>query len=211
MDYRIKDMKHKRFGRLTGIEYSHTDRYGAHWLFQCDCGNQTVLNSSSVRLGRTQSCGCLLLERKKEATSTHGKANSRAYKVWVSMKQRCLNPKSTGYPLYGGRGITISDDWLSFAKFYEDMGDPPEGSSIERLDNDRGYFKDNCQWADRSQQNINKGYQNKTTNIRNISYNQRDNSYTVGFSRNKKRYRKDFKNLEDAIQWKAEMLQQLEG
>jgi hypothetical protein len=85
----------------------------------------------------------------------HGKVRSRAYGVWCSMKARCNNPKCPAYQNYGGRGITVCADWATFAQFYRDMGDPPDGHTLERIDNDKGYSPDNCQWVTRTVQGRN--------------------------------------------------------
>lgn len=82
----------------------------------------------------------------------HGKSRSRIYNTWLSMIKRTTNPKERIYKYYGGRGITVCPKWLTFAGFYEDMGDRPEGCSLDRLDNDKGYDKENCRWATRLQQ-----------------------------------------------------------
>jgi hypothetical protein len=86
----------------------------------------------------------------------HGKTNSSAYRIWQGMRARCANPKNRAYKNYGGRGIDVCHDWQSFNSFYADMGDPPDGMTLERLDNDKGYSKANCQWSPRLDQNNNK-------------------------------------------------------
>lgn len=211
MDYRIKDMTGKRYGKLIAKEYVYTDVGGAYWNFKCDCGNKKIINGSSVRLGKTTSCGCYAKEVFLDSITKHGMANTRTYNVWVGIKQRCLNPNNSNYKNYGGRGVTISQEWLEFQNFYNDMGEAPKGKSIERIDNNKGYCEENCIWANRSKQNINKRYKNDTTGIRNISYIERDGMYEVGITRNKVRHRKHFKNLEDAINWKEKILKKLDN
>lgn len=77
----------------------------------------------------------------------HCKSNSRSYNSWRGMMQRCLNPNNEDWPNYGGRGITICPEWRTFVGFYRDMGDPPVGFSLDRIDSDQGYFPENCRWA----------------------------------------------------------------
>ena len=81
----------------------------------------------------------------------HGMAYTRTYKVWKSMVQRCTNSKDTRYHRYGGRGITVCDDWKDFRNFYRDMGDAPDGLEIDRIDNYKGYCKENCRWVTRKE------------------------------------------------------------
>jgi hypothetical protein len=87
---------------------------------------------------------------------SHGMSRTPAWNAWSEMRCRCLNPKHRVYPSHGGRGITVCDKWLLFTGLYEDMGDPPEGHSLERKDNDGPYSKDNCVWATVPEQNRNR-------------------------------------------------------
>ena len=113
----------------------------------CDCGKITEVQESVFALGKTKSCGCL----HREVTRTQkGYASSRTYITWVNMKLRCLNKKATSYPRYGGIGITIDPTWLDFQTFLKDMGERPEEKELDRIDNSKGYFKENCQWITRS-------------------------------------------------------------
>lgn len=86
----------------------------------------------------------------------HGMEGTRTYRIWAGMKNRCQNPNAQFWERYGGRGITVCDEWQSFKGFYDSMGEAPEGYSIERIDNDRGYNPENCCWADNAAQGRNK-------------------------------------------------------
>ena len=86
----------------------------------------------------------------------HGGSKTRSYNSWASMKSRCLNPNNPAFKNYGERGITVCERWLLFRNFYEDMGDPPETLTLERKENDKGYYPENCEWASRSRQSRNR-------------------------------------------------------
>ena len=100
---------------------------------------------------------------------THNMWHSSTYRSWHKIKQRCLNKKNNRYSSYGGRGIGICEKWLNFEGFYEDMGDRPMGTSIERVDNNIGYFKDNCKWANGSIQSANRRRSIKSNFPRGVS------------------------------------------
>lgn len=137
------DLTGRRFGKLVVVEYLGRST----WMCLCTCGSQTRVNGQALRGGRTVTCGCGLVERNK-ARAKHGMYRTRVYRQWHQMIQRCYNPNNSRYQRYGGRGITVCDRWrLSFDAFYADMGDPPEGTSIDRIDNARGYEPGNCRWA----------------------------------------------------------------
>lgn len=92
----------------------------------------------------------------KERNRTHGQTGTPTYFTWVSMHQRCSNPKHDAFDRYGGRGILVCPRWQSFEAFLADMGERPAGTSIDRIDNDRGYEKANCRWATRAVQRNNR-------------------------------------------------------
>lgn len=87
---------------------------------------------------------------------THGKRKTRVYQVWVDMIRRCTKPSRVGYENYGGRGISVCPEWMDFCEFYADMGDPPDGASLDRVDNDGNYEASNCRWATDAEQSNNK-------------------------------------------------------
>lgn len=141
----------ERYGRLEVIERRDTGSQ-RKILCRCECGTETWVALSNIVNGNTKSCGCYRRERTSEEKKTHGKTLTPTYVSWSHMIQRCTDPNHKYYSNYGGRGITIDPRWLTFENFYEDMGERPQGTSLDRENNDLGYFKDNCRWATRTEQ-----------------------------------------------------------
>lgn len=134
------------FGRLTVIGRDANKPY--HVACRCSCGTEKSVNAYSLKDGLTQSCGCLRRERQWK----HGRTGSgdRTYRIWQHVIQRCTNPNDKGFQWYGARGISVCSRWLGddgFQNFLADMGEAPDGKSIDRIDNDRNYTPDNCHWA----------------------------------------------------------------
>ena len=145
--------KGDKYNRLTAVQFDHRRGSTQYWLFKCECGNKKVLQVNNVKSGNTKSCGCL----KKGRIAIHGMSYSREHITWASMKARCCNKNAPDYKNYGGRGIKVCDRWKnSFKNFYKDMGKRPKGMTLDRIDNEKGYYKENCRWATNKEQQNNK-------------------------------------------------------
>ena len=133
-------------GQLVVVGLSHNGRHGKYWLCKCSCGNQkSILGYSLVSKKPTLSCGCL--QRSGRNNMTHGMSNTPTYESFRAMHKRCSNPRDKEFKNYGGRGILVCTKWKTFSGFYEDMGNRPEGTSLDRIDVNGDYTKDNCRWA----------------------------------------------------------------
>ena len=152
---RAHELTGKRFGKLVVVRREGSRLNCALWLCQCDCGNSHLVVSQYLVAGKTVSCGCHKLALMAVATLRHGKTNTRTHSIWRGMTKRCRNPKTLAYDRYGGRGIKVCERWLSFENFLADMGEVPEGYSIERKNNDGDYEPGNCVWIPRGEQPLN--------------------------------------------------------
>lgn len=154
-----EDLAEQRFGRLTVLEYIGTNkRRESLWLCECDCGNQAIIPKTALKTSHTKSCGCLHKDVVGERSTKHSLSGHPLYNNWDSMHQRCINKNNIRYSRYGGRGITVCDEWKDFKNFYDwsiDNGYEP-GLSIDRIDNDGNYEPGNCRWADTITQANNK-------------------------------------------------------
>lgn len=129
--------------KLTPIEFIEQKTNGKYWKFLCACGNTKIIRSIDVYNGKTKSCGCL----------RHKKSRSKEYTALVNIKDRCYNTNNKYYNDYGGRGIKVSNEWLnSFETFLNDMGECPKKFTIDRINNELGYSKENCKWVSQKEQ-----------------------------------------------------------
>lgn len=159
---KVHDLTGNKYGMLTVIEIEPTNTRRTYWKCLCECGNYKTVRSDSLLGGLIRSCGCLKKQQDRinlTANHSHKMSRTRLYHIWQSMKKRCLNPNSQDYPRYGGRGITICEDWQNsfsnFMKWANESGYSEE-LTIDRIDYDGNYEPCNCRWATAKQQSNNR-------------------------------------------------------
>jgi hypothetical protein len=156
-----EDLSGIRFGKTVAVEYTYRmvgSVLRGHWICRCDCGNLHTVSAGNLKSGRTTQCT-------ECAHTKHGAARRTGYRpeyrVWSTMRQRCLNPDSPNYANYGGRGISVDKSWDRFEQFIQDVGPRPgPGYELDRIDNDGPYAPWNCRWVTRSVNASNKHRRN---------------------------------------------------
>lgn len=152
-------MTGERVGRLQVLGRAENSAKSHHARFHClcDCGNRTVTEGVKLRTDAALSCGCLGRERSANIRRTHGMSNHRLFSIWSNIMHRCYSPNSAVFSNYGGRGIDVCGRWHDVRMFIEDNDHIAlPGLSIDRIDNDLGYFPENCRWATPTQQSDNR-------------------------------------------------------
>lgn len=149
-----KDLTGLSFGRLKVLKFFEQKGVDNRWLCKCVCGNTKIIYRSNLTSGQSTSCGCY----QKEVVTKHGLSKHRLYNIWIDMRKRCFDERFKHYENYGGRGITICDEWNSdFMNFYnwsiENGYD--KKLTLDRIDNDGNYTPKNCRWVTRIVQNNN--------------------------------------------------------
>jgi len=165
------DLTGRKFNRLTVIGFSYRIKYHIYWHCICECGNESIVETSKLNSGHTKSCGCFNRENIKKIRLTHGDSangkRSRLYTIWTNIKQRCYNEKATNYLRYGKLGIKMCEEWYEYDNFkvwalnngYEDS------LTIDRINSKGNYEPINCRWVSYLQQ----GRNQKTNKL--IEYN----------------------------------------
>jgi len=162
-------------------------RPAQYGLYRCQCGNEWKTQSAHIKSGVTQSCGCY----QKQRLTTHGLTKHPLFGIWRHMRDRTTKPNNKAFKNYGGRGISVCDEWENdFKKFYDDMvGTYQEGLSIDRINNDKGYSLENCRWTTCEVQarNTRRICSTNTSGYRGVHWNKQNRKWVAGIKTNGER------------------------
>lgn len=175
------------FSRLVVLGLAGTDSHQKQkWLCRCECGNTVTPSTSDLTTGHSRSCGCS--RKGNKASLSHGMSATPEYRSWRAMKARCYNEKFPAYEYWGGRGIKVCDKWIdSFQEFYADMGNRPQGTTLDRIDNNGDYTPNNCRWATLTEQSHNKRTPKKNkVGVKGVRFNAKDGVWISQITHNRK-------------------------
>lgn len=195
----------EKYAKLTILEEGPRSRLDKRQVWcSCDCGNPepTLVQVNNIISGNTSSCGCVGEESRK----THGMSNTRTYQIHEGMIRRCKPHLADDFPYHAGKGIKVCEEWKTFENFFEDMGECPEGMSLDRIDVNGNYCKDNCRWATNSVQGYNKGLDpNNTSGKSGVSWYTQNQKWSAEIHVENQHIRLGmFNNFEDAVKAREE-------
>lgn len=199
MSDKIVDITGEKFGRWTALFLSSKDEYSsARWMCICECGTKREVYGSNLRNGKSKSCGCLAREKQSRMKNKHGLYGTKFYSKWASMISRCTNPNNRSFKDYGGRGISVCDDWMEFTNFKDDLylsylehveefGE--SNTTLDRIDVNCGYELSNVRWATLSEQARNKRIpKNNSTGYPGVYFSNKTGKWEARVSINGKKF-----------------------
>jgi hypothetical protein len=204
------DLTNKTFGNIKVLSYVGPAKYGGSlWECECFCGKKFVCESYHIRTGWTSSCGCLRIKN----NTTHGCSYLPEHRIWREMRQRCTNPRSAAYPLYGGRGISICERWSKFENFFADMGSRPNKNfSLDRENENGNYELGNCKWATKTAQAHHfRKFKNNSTGFTGTSLNKDGRYEAYIWVNSQKKHLGEFHSLQQAVEARKEAQQKYWG